>query len=81
MDARRRARIDEIISEFRADTDRETMVRLAAEVVRLNRTIGILKDGIDQAIDGKEFILMRHGPHAEKNRAAERRRDRSARWV
>ena len=81
MDARRRAKIDETIAAFRGETDRETMVKLAAEIVRLNRNVATLKEGVDQTIDGTEFILQSQGPFAEKNRAAERRRDRGAKWI
>ena len=81
MDARRRAKIDETIVAFRGETDRETTVKLAAEIVRLNRNVATLKEGVDQIIDGTEFILMPKGPFAGKYRAEERRRDRSAKWI
>jgi hypothetical protein len=55
--AQRRAKIDETIAAFRGETDRETMVRLAAEVVRLSRNIATLKEGVEQIIAGTEFIL------------------------
>ena len=80
-DAQRRAKIDETVAAFRGETDRETMVRLAAEVVRLNRNIATLKEGVDQVIAGTEFILMPQGPFAGKNRAAERKRDRTTKWI
>jgi hypothetical protein len=58
-DAQRRAKIDETIAAFRGgcSSDRETLVRLAAEVVRLNRNIATLKKGVEQIIAGTEFIL------------------------
>ena len=46
------------------------MVRLAAEVVRLNRNIATLKEGVDQIIAGTEFILMPKGPFADGSAAS-----------
>ena len=81
LDARRRAKVDATIRAFRGDSDRETMVRLAAEVVRLKGSIAVLKEGIEETIAGKECILMPEGPFAEKNKTSQRKRDRSAKWI
>jgi len=53
---------------------------MAAELVRLNRNIAVLKEGVEQIIAGKQFILAHEGPFGEQNKAQERKRDRSAKW-
>jgi hypothetical protein len=80
-DAQRRAKIDQTIKAFRGNTDRATMVALAAEIVRLNRNIVVLRDGVEQSIAGKQFVLSHEGPYAEQNKAQERKRDRAAKWL
>ena len=69
MDAQRRAEIERTIAVFRGDTERETMVSLAAEIVRLNRNIAVLKEGIERTGTGERFILMPQGPYAKTNKA------------
>jgi hypothetical protein len=81
MDAQRRAEIDRTIAVFRGDTERETMVSLAAEIVRLSRNIAVLKEGIERAGAGEAFVLMPQGPYTKKNKTEEQRRDRSAKWL
>jgi hypothetical protein len=70
-DAQRRAKIDQTITAFRGDTDRETMVALAA----------VLREGVERTTAGERFVLMPQGPLAEKNSNEERKRDRSAKWL
>jgi hypothetical protein len=65
-DARRRSKIDQTIAAFRRNTDRETMVGLAAEIVRLNRNIAALKEGIERTGAGEILVLMPQGPLTEK---------------
>jgi hypothetical protein len=57
------------------------MVRLAAEIVRLKGNIAVLRQGVEEANAGKEFILMPEGRFAEKNKISQRKRDRSAKWI
>jgi hypothetical protein len=77
----RRTQVDRTIAAFRGAGDRETMVRLAAEIVRLNRNIAVLREGIERANACEVFILMPQGPYDKVNRSAERKRDRAAKWL
>jgi hypothetical protein len=67
VDARRRSKIDQTVAAFRCDTDRETMIRLAAEIVRPNRNVAVLREGIERTIAGEIFVLLPQGPLTGKN--------------
>jgi hypothetical protein len=81
MDAKRRSLIDQTIAEFRGDYDRETIVRLAAEIVRLKRNIAVIREGTERANAGEVFVLWPQGPRAKANNVAQRNRDRAAKWL
>jgi hypothetical protein len=76
FDAARRARIIEVVREFRGQTAGETVAKMAGEIRSLRSRLSM----VEEVSQGKVGGLITYGPHGDTNAKAALRRDRQAKF-